>query len=171
MYNSNNLLIVTHYALQRERKREKCQTIIKTLWCAMYVHAAYFFVSLWNIRTKYSVVEHNTHIMINENPMDYTTIIWPGLGLNSSSGLNNLGHGKNSERMDCINTYTARPVCWREWISWQYCSSKPLCSGMGEVVLARTSPTLHPPSPRTVLSLSCFKVSQCINCRDWHFKG
>ena len=43
---------------------------------------------------------------------------------------------------------------------------KPLCSGMGEVVPARTSPTLLPPSPRTVLSLSCFKVSQCINCRD-----
>ena len=52
-----------------------------------------------------------------------------------------------------------------------YCSLKPLCSGMGEVVPARTSPTLPPPSPRTVLSLSCFKVSQCINCRDWHFKS
>ena len=47
-----------------------------------------------------------------------------------------------------------------------YCSLKPLCSGMGEVVPARTSLTLLPPSPRTVLSLSCFKVSQCINCRD-----
>ena len=47
-----------------------------------------------------------------------------------------------------------------------YCSLKPLCSGMGEVVLARTSPTLLLPSPRTVLSLSCFKVLQCINCRD-----
>ena len=52
-----------------------------------------------------------------------------------------------------------------------YCSLKPLCSGMGEVVPARTSPTLLPPSPRTVLSLSCFKVLQCINCRDWHFKS
>ena len=52
-----------------------------------------------------------------------------------------------------------------------YCSLKPLCSGMGEVVPARTSPTLLPPSPRTVLSLSCFKVSQCINCRDWHCKS
>ena len=52
-----------------------------------------------------------------------------------------------------------------------YCSLKPLCSGMGEVVPARTSPTLLPPSPRTVLSWSCFKVSQYINCRDWHFKG
>ena len=47
-----------------------------------------------------------------------------------------------------------------------YCSLKPLWSGMGEVVPARTSPTLLPPSPRTVLSLSCFKVLQCINCRD-----
>ena len=47
-----------------------------------------------------------------------------------------------------------------------YCSLKPLCSGMGEVVPARTSLTLLPPSPRTVLSLYCFKVSQCINCRD-----
>ena len=52
-----------------------------------------------------------------------------------------------------------------------YCSLKPLRSGMGEVVPARTSPTLLPPSPRTVLSLSCFKVLQCINCRDWHFKS
>ena len=52
-----------------------------------------------------------------------------------------------------------------------YCSLKPLCSGMGEVVPARTSPTLLPPSPRTVLSLSCIKVSQCINCRDWHIKS
>ena len=47
-----------------------------------------------------------------------------------------------------------------------YCSLKPLCSGMGEAVPARTSPTLLPPSPRTVLSLSCFKVLQCINCCD-----
>ena len=52
-----------------------------------------------------------------------------------------------------------------------YCSLKPLCSGMGEVVPARTSPTLPPPSPRTVLWLPCFKVSQCINCRDWHCKS
>ena len=52
-----------------------------------------------------------------------------------------------------------------------YCSLKALCSGMGEVVPARTSLTLLSPSPRTVLSLSCFKVSQCINCCDWHFKS
>ena len=58
-----------------------------------------------------------------------------------------------------FNTYTARPVCWSGWISDSYCSLKPLCSGMREVVPARTSPTLLPPSPRTVLSLSCFKVS------------
>ena len=70
-----------------------------------------------------------------------------------------------------INTYTARPVCWSGWISDSCCSLKPLCSGMGEVVPARTSPTLLPPSPRTVLSLSCFKVSQCISCRDWHCKS
>ena len=58
------------------------------------------------------------------------------------------------------------PAAGMGWISDSYCSLKPLCSGMGEVVPARTSPTLLPPSPRTVLSLSCFKVSQCINCRD-----
>ena len=32
-----------------------------------------------------------------------------------------------------------------------YYSLKPLCSGMREVVPTRTSPTLLPPSPRTVL--------------------
>ena len=36
-----------------------------------------------------------------------------------------------------------------EWDS--NCSLKPLWSGMGEVVSARTSPTLHPPSPPIVL--------------------
>ena len=40
---------------------------------------------------------------------------------------------------------------WTWWISYSYCSLKPLWSGMGEVVPARTSPTLHPPSPPTVL--------------------
>ena len=35
-----------------------------------------------------------------------------------------------------------------------YCSLKPLWSGMGEVVPARISPTLHPPSPPTVHQLS-----------------
>ena len=37
---------------------------------------------------------------------------------------------------------------------YSYCSLKPLCSGMGEVVPARTSLTLHPPSPPTVHQLS-----------------
>ena len=77
----------------------------------------------------------------------------------------------HTEVVHIINTYTAKPVCWNGWISDSYCSIKPLCLGMGEVVPARTSPTLLPPSPRTVLSLSCFKVSQCINCRDWHCKS
>ena len=58
---------------------------------------------------------------------------------------------------EIFNTYTAKPGCWNGWISDSYCSLKPLCSGMGEVVPARTSPTLLPPSPHTVLSLSCFK--------------
>ena len=74
-------------------------------------------------------------------------------------------------KMGLFNTYTAKPVCWNGWISDSYCSLKPFCLGMGEVVPARTSPTLLPPSPRTVLSLSCFKVLQCINCRDWHCKS
>ena len=41
------------------------------------------------------------------------------------------------------------------WKFTSYCSLKPLWSGMGEVVLARTSPTLHP-----------HPLSLCINCRD-----
>ena len=44
------------------------------------------------------------------------------------------------------------------WISDRYCSIKPLCSGMVEVVPARTSPTLllHP------LALCCdYPVSKC----------
>ena len=40
------------------------------------------------------------------------------------------------------------------WKFTSYCSLKPLWSGMGEVVPARTSPTLHPSSPPTVHQLS-----------------
>ena len=40
------------------------------------------------------------------------------------------------------------------WKFTSYCSLKPIWSGMGEVVPARTSPTLHPPSPPTVHQLS-----------------
>ena len=40
------------------------------------------------------------------------------------------------------------------WKFTSYCSLKPLWSGMGEVVPARTSPTLHPPYPPTVHQLS-----------------
>ena len=40
------------------------------------------------------------------------------------------------------------------WKFTSYCSLKPLWSGMGEVVPARTSPTLHPPSPPNVHQLS-----------------
>ena len=40
------------------------------------------------------------------------------------------------------------------WKFTSYCSLKPLWSGMGEVVPARTLPTLHTPSPPTVHQLS-----------------
>ena len=40
------------------------------------------------------------------------------------------------------------------WKFTSYCRLKPLWSGMGEVVQARTSPTLHPPSPPTVHQVS-----------------
>ena len=40
------------------------------------------------------------------------------------------------------------------WKFTSYCNLKPLWSGMGEVVPARTSPTLHPPSPPAMHQLS-----------------
>ena len=40
------------------------------------------------------------------------------------------------------------------WKFTSYCNLKPLWSGMGEVVPAHTSPTLHAPSPPTVHQLS-----------------
>ena len=39
------------------------------------------------------------------------------------------------------------------WKFTSYCSLKPLWSGMGGIVPARTAPTLHPPSPPTVHQL------------------
>ena len=46
------------------------------------------------------------------------------------------------------------------WKFTSYCSLKPLWSGMGEVVPARTSPTLHPPSPPTVHQLSWLALQE-----------
>ena len=57
-----------------------------------------------------------------------------------------------------------------------YCSLKPLCSGMGEVVPARTSPTLLPPrtsptllppSPRTVLHVIILFRSVAVHQLSW----
>ena len=122
---------------------------------------------------------HVSDHMVAQDPGPKTTIIWWGRPQKPSSWfiirtIETLFWTSKCYSIACdpgFNTYTARPVCWSGWISDSYCSLKPLCSGMGEVVPAHTSPTLLPPSPRTVLSLSCFKVSQCINCRDWHCKS
>ena len=40
---------------------------------------------------------------------------------------------------------------WNGWFSDSHCSVKPLWSGIGKVVPAHTSLTLHPPSPPTVM--------------------
>ena len=48
------------------------------------------------------------------------------------------------------------------WKLTSYCSLKPLWLGMGEVVPARTSPTLHPPSPPTVHQLSWLALWELI---------
>ena len=46
------------------------------------------------------------------------------------------------------------------WKFTSYCNLKPLWSGMGEVVPARTSPTLHPPFPPTtsIVTTSTLRV-------------
>ena len=48
------------------------------------------------------------------------------------------------------------------WKFTSYCSLKPLWSGMGEVVPAHTSPTLHPPSPSIVHQLSWLALWELI---------
>ena len=49
------------------------------------------------------------------------------------------------------------------WKFTSYWSLKPLWSGMGEVVPARTSPTLHPPSSPTVYQLSWLALWELID--------
>ena len=48
------------------------------------------------------------------------------------------------------------------WKFTSYCSLKPLWSDMGEVVPARTSPTLHPPSPPSVHQLLRLALEELI---------
>ena len=54
----------------------------------------------------------------------------------------------------CVGMYGLTLTVLNFWKFTSYCTLKPLWSGMGEVVPARTSPTLHPPSPPTVHQLS-----------------
>ena len=53
------------------------------------------------------------------------------------------------------------------WKFTSYCSLKPLWSGMGKVVPARTSPTLHPPSPPTVHQLLWLALKELKWCASW----
>ena len=53
------------------------------------------------------------------------------------------------------------------WKFTSYCSLKHLWSGMGEVVPARTSPTLHPPSPPTVHQLSRLALWELTHGQMW----
>ena len=59
------------------------------------------------------------------------------------------------------------------WKFTSYCSLKPLWLGMGEVVPARTSPTLHPPSPPTasIVATSTVRVKSeskiCSTLSSW----
>ena len=53
------------------------------------------------------------------------------------------------------------------WKFTSYCSLKPLWSGMGEVVPARTSPTLHPPIPShcaSIVTTSTLRVNMRCDC-------
>ena len=72
---------------------------------------------------------------------------------------------KGSQSCDCRSFSSCRGMGWclpvrvtlkvlKFWKFPSYCSLKPLWSGMGEVVPACTSPTLHPPSPPTAHQLS-----------------
>ena len=67
-----------------------------------------------------------------------------------------------AEFAESLTLTPSRPecCCWSGWISDSYCSIKPLCSGMGEVVPARTSLTLLPHP----LALCCdYPVSKCLS--------
>ena len=54
------------------------------------------------------------------------------------------------------------------WKFTSYCSLKPLWSSMGKVVPARTSPTLHPPSPPTAASIVMTSTLR-VKPQDWQF--
>ena len=91
---------------------------------------------------------------------------WPGSKLTRGIGGNRLGRKCPGEGGRCLVLFSNTSLsinngmttvfgrsCWLTltvlnfWKFAIYCSLNPLWSGMGEVVPARTSPTLHPPSP------------------------
>ena len=78
--------------------------------------------------------------------------IWRGMGV-ARARLGRKGHTKSRSRKD-MEDHIINLKVLNFWKLTSYCSLKPLWSGMGEAVPARTSPTLHPPFPPTVLKLS-----------------
>ena len=96
--------------------------------------------------------------------------VWPYFFWTCKSPDQTLGHterGLSAWWLHMVTLIFLRGLCGYVWVNiltlspqrvmmiqTSYCSLKPLWSGMGEVVPARTSPTLHPPFPPTVHQLS-----------------
>ena len=89
--------------------------------------------TVWSIR--WTASWRKTEIPCWRNILIYLKLVRLGMGYNSLQSILTL---------NVLNF----------WKFASYCRLKPLWSGMGEVVPARTSPTLHPPSPPTVYQLS-----------------
>ena len=93
------------------------------------------------------------YLIVNYNNMSMflKLVTWSDIQSNST---------KSSRKWILFNPCSIN-LCRRYWIwrnSDSYCSLKSLCSGMGEVVPARTSPTLLPHP----LALCChYPVSKC----------
>ena len=88
---------------------------------------------LYAINQIYALVPYSLHFNTHKN-MDSTRLIYTSFPF--------------SVAVPCL---TLKVLNF--WKFTSYCSLKPLWSGMGEVVPARTSPTLHPPFPSTVHQL------------------
>ena len=114
-----------------------------------------------------------TTLMIKKNTVYYTGNLCHSYFVSSecASGiLVNVLHTVSESKS--IATFTSTVLTLKVLNFWKfasYCSLKPLWSGMEEVVPARTSPTLHPPSPPTVHQLSWLahlRVNWIIVTRD-----
>ena len=120
--------------------------MIRSFWLLTILVAIFSWLIKVSVNAQHVYLQpHDWHLGLCRNSVDKKA----RAGISKPLQSTNECYHKNNQ---LFNQLTLKVLNF--WKFASYCSLKPLWSGMGEAVPARTSPTLHPPSPPSVHQLS-----------------